>query len=354
MSSHEPLHQFMTAHFTLSEMRQLVRYLPDGGDLLARLPDGSVSPIDFAFETVQLLDRHAALDSTFWSKLTEERPRLAPEISSLRTSFRPLARASSSNLSLILARASKKASYTEIEFLVRNESTLPQFITELRLTAQNITIDYTPRVSFEIFYHYDFIIAMHNRGWSTVVVTLSIDIVPTYPGAPAFFVSETVHSGKHETLFELSAPHEWQIMNITGSCTDLESGIQVAINQSLFRRDLRRPGMTDPCFESNTTYVCLFGTGHQSCQKTYEILRAVPPGKADIFTCMVSTDRSSSFDLVVDLVSPDDTVLSTRHDGLAVVRAPQDQRDIEDGAVFTLDTDRTWNLRPVARKPWAP
>jgi hypothetical protein len=367
VSHQEALQKFLIAHFSLSELRQLITYLPGGRVIMASLPDGVMSAKDFAFEAVLSLERNAALDPDFWSRLRAERPRLGSEITAMQTAFPAfpaLSRASSPTLTLLLVRASRHKRYTGLEIVVRNDSTVPQFIKALHLDAQNIVVDYTPDFTLHgKVIDGSFGVSLLNRGWSTLVLVLDLRISPSSHGASRTSTTATVSSGQYHNLFDLSEAdifgrgrHDHANVHVFGHCEALENGVRATIDQSFtvqradFVPDQRRGAKRGP----DTTYICLFDTTHNSCKKTYSILREVPAGQADIFSCIVSADRSASFDLVVELVSADDTLLSTRHDSLAVQRGPHDRWPVKDGDVFTLDVDGSWNLSPPARTPWDP
>jgi len=70
--------------FSLSEMRRLVRYLPNGGQMSAELPGRWVSPRDMAEAVVEVLNRNQALDGAFFDAVIEERPRRRHEVEEVR------------------------------------------------------------------------------------------------------------------------------------------------------------------------------------------------------------------------------------------------------------------------------
>lgn len=364
MNHLEELQNFLTTQYSAAELRRLIYYLPDGEALSASLPGELASLSDLAFAAVQSLHRTGALDSDFWSRLRSSRSHFTAQITSIQAASPAASLASSSTLSLILARvspASRSKRYSEIEFVVRNDSTRPQIITEIRLDAQNIAVDYTPRVKLDPAVKSGcFVVDLRNDGWSDLAISLTIK-APALPAAAAKRAMTVVLSGEATRLCELSereifAPGSdaLAVVHVFGQVQALQGGLQTEVDQT-FEVERRQLHHGPPCGAArppDTMYICILATGQPSCQKRYKVLREVPAGGADVFACVVSADRSATFDLVVELMTSDKTKLSTRHDGLAVVREPGDKWDVQDGASFTLDSSGAWLLASRKRKPW--
>lgn len=79
------LQDLLQTSCTVNEMRQLVRHLPGGLEL--HLPEGSARPAEFAWELVQLLTRHNALDDQFFAAFIAERPRRRAEIAAVAAKY---------------------------------------------------------------------------------------------------------------------------------------------------------------------------------------------------------------------------------------------------------------------------
>ncbi len=355
MPHHKDLHDFLVAHFKPHNLRQLVTALPNGQQLTYELPGRSVSPNELTFETVQLLREHGAIDRDFWRELKARRPQLKDQIQAIEATFPPLACVSSPTLSLILARASRREHYTEVELVIRNDSDQPQFISELRLEAQNIIVDYAPRYKLKPTFKSDhLVLSVDNRGWSDFSLDLDVLFDRPETGTPPKIVSPRVLSGEARTLAAFSQAEIFvrengnrATLNLRGLGHAHQTGSQFMLNECI---EVQRSDFSPKdLFESlprspDTTYVCLFETTASSCQKRYNILREVPARQADVFSCLVSTDRSASFDLVMELVSTDRTSLTARHDGLAVMRQPGEWTKLRDGDVFIRGLDDGWHL----------
>lgn len=78
------LNELLLDMFTADELRGFLRYLPGGGALVGRLPEGTASRALLVSEACQLLDRNNLLNRDFFDRLQLERPRRAHEILRLR------------------------------------------------------------------------------------------------------------------------------------------------------------------------------------------------------------------------------------------------------------------------------
>ncbi len=72
--------QLLLRMFSASELRRLVRWMPDGAALAAMLPGATASPMQVAEDTVAALARAGRLDCDFFEVLRRERPRRVAEI----------------------------------------------------------------------------------------------------------------------------------------------------------------------------------------------------------------------------------------------------------------------------------
>ena len=70
-----------------TDVRQLVRYLPDGAAMHAELPGAGVSLDHLVSEAVSVLERHGRLDEDFFAALIEKRPGRRAEIEALAASM---------------------------------------------------------------------------------------------------------------------------------------------------------------------------------------------------------------------------------------------------------------------------
>lgn len=356
----EVLQEFLTEHFSPSELRQLVTYLPRGRRLAAALPDGTPSLTELAFATVETLQRHAAIDGAFWLRLRNKRPRLVPRIAAIQASFPALASERSSTLTLVLARASRQEGCVEIEVIVRNDSTAPQFLTALTMAALNIRVDDSPRFKLIKTPRGETLeLSLHNEGWSDLDFDLSLEIAgrsPTRRIGPG-----TVRSGETRSVVALSesdvftapGPQTWLRVSGRGHRPGGDASFRVDEHIRIFYSDYHPEEITEALpAVPDTVYVSLFDTASHTSRKRYDLLREVPPNQADIFACVTSCDRSAFFDLELSLLGTADALLTTRLDGLAVVRTPGDPRSIRDGDVFVRGRDGAWHLQAVVRKPW--
>lgn len=87
MEAERALENLLLSMFSADELRRLVRYLPDGDALAARLPGATASPALLASETVAALVREGMIDAPFWERLLSERPRRKPDIDKVRAHF---------------------------------------------------------------------------------------------------------------------------------------------------------------------------------------------------------------------------------------------------------------------------
>ncbi len=81
------LEKLLLSMFSADELRRLIRYLPDGDALVARLPGVNASLASLATETVVLLAREGMIDADFWARLEAERPRRKADIDKVREQF---------------------------------------------------------------------------------------------------------------------------------------------------------------------------------------------------------------------------------------------------------------------------
>ncbi len=81
------LEKLLLSMFSADELRRLIRYLPDGDALVARLPGVNASLASLATETVVLLAREGMIDADFWARLETERPRRKADIDKVREQF---------------------------------------------------------------------------------------------------------------------------------------------------------------------------------------------------------------------------------------------------------------------------
>lgn len=356
----EDLQEFLTEHFSPSELRQFVTYLPRGRRLAAALPDGTPSLTELAFATVETLQRHAAIDGAFWMRLRKKRPGLIPRIAAIQASFPALARERSSTLTLVLARASRQERCVEIEVIVRNDSSTPQFLTELTMEAHDIRVDDSPRFKLAKALRGDTLeLSLRNEGWSDLYLDLSLEFANR---SPARRVGPgTVRSGETRSVAALSesdvfttqGPQTWLRVSGRGHRPGDDAPFRVDEHIQVLYSDYHPKEITEACpAVPDTVYVSLFDTASQTARKRYDLLREVPPNQADIFACVVSCDRSAFFNLDLSLLATADSALTARLEGLAVVRTPGDPRSIRDGDVFVRGRDGAWHLQAAVRKPW--
>lgn len=88
MPAQKALDKLLLSLFSADELRRFIRYLPDGDELSAQLPGGTVSAAQFVHEAVAVLTEHGLLaDPDLWDRLSHERPRRRPEIDAVRAQF---------------------------------------------------------------------------------------------------------------------------------------------------------------------------------------------------------------------------------------------------------------------------
>lgn len=361
-SGGENLEDFFVERFSPRELRRFISNLHDGDVLRAALPGESATMDVLAHEVVGLLRRHGVCDDDFWKKLKSTRKVFTDQIAEIQANFPPIAFASSPTLSLLLARASQRESHTEIEIVVRNNSTRPQLLKELHLEAQNLAVDYSPRFELKSALTGDhLVISIENDGWSDLSLDLDVRLDSPSPDPSPRIVSPRVRSGEKRTLAAFSEAdlfrnerNDWATIDVFGSfhAHQTDHTFQSGRHFSVSRREFLAPDISAAmAILPDTTYACIFETTAPSCQKRYPILREVPAGKLDVFSCLVSADRSASFDMLITLVSADEATLSTPYERVSVARRPADHREYQDGDVFTVDKNGSWHLNSRFRRP---
>lgn len=80
------LDDFLLSAFSASELRRFLRYLPDGGSLVRRLPERS-SLVELVDATTRLLERERRIDLAFFDELVRARPRREAEIRAVQNRF---------------------------------------------------------------------------------------------------------------------------------------------------------------------------------------------------------------------------------------------------------------------------
>jgi len=78
------LEKMLLSMFSASELRRLVRYLPQGRQLSQRLPGRGSSALRLVEDTIEALDSFGVLDNTFFDLVIEERPRRKGEVEQVR------------------------------------------------------------------------------------------------------------------------------------------------------------------------------------------------------------------------------------------------------------------------------
>jgi len=69
------LEEFLMSAFSDNELRRFIRYLPEGDQMLNRLPANGVSLSEFTSAFVELAQRDGIIDDKFFAALMAERPR---------------------------------------------------------------------------------------------------------------------------------------------------------------------------------------------------------------------------------------------------------------------------------------
>lgn len=84
---HTRFTKLLLASFSDSEIRRLVRYLPDGEELSRGLPGDTASPMAVADTATGILIRHGRLNRSLRDVLVAERPKRADEIDAFFSSI---------------------------------------------------------------------------------------------------------------------------------------------------------------------------------------------------------------------------------------------------------------------------
>lgn len=138
MEAEQALEKLLLSMFSADELRRLIRYLPDGDALTARLPGANASPAVLASETVGMLVREGMINGDFWARLETERPRRKSDIDKVREQFsdkgrvsvsrdRNVAPASSQIITVLLVSASP-----DIGVRLRVDKEFREIITRVR------------------------------------------------------------------------------------------------------------------------------------------------------------------------------------------------------------------------------
>ncbi|MEL7369953.1 MAG: toll/interleukin-1 receptor domain-containing protein [Myxococcota bacterium] len=101
------LEEFLMSAFSDNELRRFIRYLPEGDQMLNRLPANGVSLSEFTSAFVELAQRDGIIDDKFFAALMAERPRRRDAIEWLQRQQFPQASTSPAQTPLPVASSSE-------------------------------------------------------------------------------------------------------------------------------------------------------------------------------------------------------------------------------------------------------